>query len=458
MFKERIERWLRQEPLRWAVIEYLCTLSCPLYLVGGAVRDALLGRPGCDVDLAVKGRAIALARQIADRFHGAYVPLDLERDTARVVFVLEGRRQYVDLAKLRAESIEEDLQARDFTVNAMAVPLLEGGVGELIDPTGGQRDLSRRLLRVVYPQAFAEDPLRVLRAVRLQGSLGFVLTDDTMELARRWAWALSKVSAERIRDELVQILSLREASEAFQCAFELGALRVVFPELASSELAADAIATLRELEKVLAGFEEGGGPFPQLRPYRGALLMHWNDEFSPGQKGRLLLKLAALLVPVFWNEPRGAARVARRLRFSSQQVCYLERILQGVRLLLEGSVLREPLGAYRYFRQVGKAGLDGAILFLVLQDQARQKAHLDVVQFLLEAWFRRYDRLVAPPRLLSGREVMEVLGLKPGPDVGKWLERLQEAQVKGQVRSREEAIVFLRRCKGGYVRKRDKRA
>ena len=186
--------------------------------------------------------------------------------------------------------------------------------------------------------------------------------------------------------------------------------------------------------------------------------MHWNDEFSPGQKGRLLLKLAALLVPVFWNEPRGAARVARRLRFSSQQVCYLERILQGVRLLLEGSVLREPLGAYRYFRQVGKAGLDGAILSLVLQDQARQKAHLDVVQFLLEAWFRRYDRLVAPPRLLSGREVMEVLGLKPGPDVGKWLERLQEAQVKGQVRSREEAIVFLRRCKGGYVRKRDKRA
>src|SRR5437667_32995 len=174
--------------------------SAPV-LVGGAVRDAWLGRrPGREVDLdvAVPAGALDLARRVAERLRGAFVPLDPERGTGRVV--LPGVR--LDVSDFRGPSLAADLAARDFTVNALAVPLREllvRGGAPIVDPTGGLADLRARRLRAPDLRVFTDDPLRALRGVRLEAALGFRLTRGTVAAIRAVAPALAAVAAERAR-------------------------------------------------------------------------------------------------------------------------------------------------------------------------------------------------------------------------------------------------------------------
>src|SRR5213592_3430712 len=191
--------------------------SAPV-LVGGAVRDARLGRrPGREVDLdvAVPAGALDLARRVAERLRGAFVPLDPERGTGRVV--LPGVR--LDVSDFRGPSLAADLAARDFTVNALAVPLRElatHGAAPIVDPTGGLADLRARRLRAPASRVLADDPLRALRGVRLEAALGFRLTRGTVAAIRAVAPALPAVAAERVRDEVLAVLGLPAAARAFQ--------------------------------------------------------------------------------------------------------------------------------------------------------------------------------------------------------------------------------------------------
>src|SRR3989442_816797 len=196
-------------------------------LVGGAVRDAWLGRrPGreVDVDVAVPAGALDLARRVAERLRGAFVPLDPERGTGRVV--LPGVR--LDVTDFRGPSLAADLAARDFTVNALAVPLREllvRGGAPIVDPTGGLADLRARRLRAPDLRVLTDDPLRALRGVRLEAALGFRLTRGTVAAIRAVAPALAAVAAERVRDELLLMLALpgtARAQSASGCACRRG--------------------------------------------------------------------------------------------------------------------------------------------------------------------------------------------------------------------------------------------
>ncbi|MBC7255649.1 MAG: CCA tRNA nucleotidyltransferase, partial [Chloroflexi bacterium] len=151
-----LQAWLEAMPFRREAVAHLMAAQEAVYLVGGSVRDALLGRHGYDLDVVIEGSAIALGRRLADALRGAFFVMDREHDVARVV-VRQGEAYYhVDLAGLRAKEIEGDLRARDFTINAMAVPL-RAGLGELLDPTGGLDDLRRKVLRAAYEGAFRDD-------------------------------------------------------------------------------------------------------------------------------------------------------------------------------------------------------------------------------------------------------------------------------------------------------------
>src|SRR5881628_3871065 len=202
-------------------------------LVGGAVRDAWLGRrPGREVDLdvAVPAGALDLARRVAERLRGAFVPLDPERGTGRVV--LPGVR--LDVTDFRGPSLAADLAARDFTVNALAVPLREllvRGGAPIVDPTGGLADLRARRLRAPDLRVFTDDPLRALRGVRLEAALGFRLTRGTVAAIRAVAPALAAVAAERVRDELLLVLALPDTARAFRRMDALGLLGVLLPEV-----------------------------------------------------------------------------------------------------------------------------------------------------------------------------------------------------------------------------------
>ncbi|NLG51557.1 MAG: CCA tRNA nucleotidyltransferase [Chloroflexi bacterium] len=461
MQKSLVREWLDSVPLRRRVVDYLCQMQSPIYLVGGTVRDALLGRPGYDIDVAVDGPALALARRVADHFHGAFVAMDPDRDVGRVVLRVGGEYHHVDFAGLRAEDILHDLRARDYTINAMAIPLC-GGLGELLDPTGGYDDLRAGLLRATGDKAFEDDPARILRGIRLRGSLGFTVAGETEDLMREWLPALRFVSAERVRDEVAQILALDDAAESLYYAADLGALQTVFPQFNDDALTLAAIRAVRALEDVLraAGGQAAGeietAIVDNLRgattlwTYLPRLTKHWAEELTVGRARRVAYKLAALLC-VLPQAAEASTSITREFRLCAAEVRF-------VRLTIEGSARAlafcdvdslEPLDIHRYYRAVGDAGLDGAVLALARQ-QAGGTACDDLARLadragrLLEAWFTEHARLVDPPPLLSGRDVLQQTTAKRGPLVGQVLDAVREAQVQGVVHSADEALAYAR--------------
>jgi putative nucleotidyltransferase with HDIG domain len=228
------------ESLLTPLAAFLKTEDASGWLVGGAVRDLLRGHPGADLDVAVDGAALDLARRFADLTGGAWVPLDEATNTARVVWTTQAGPFVLDLVRLRAPTIEDDLRLRDFTINALALPLDRCDRGRfesdaLLDPTGGFADLmTHRVIRLAGPYAFFDDPLRTLRAVRLGAQLGFTIDSATDQALRQDAPRIAHVAQERVRDELIKLLSLPRVAPWLGYMDETRLLTAIIPELEAS--------------------------------------------------------------------------------------------------------------------------------------------------------------------------------------------------------------------------------
>ncbi len=214
------------------------TQGTPWYLVGGLVRDQLLARPldYLNVDLAVPSGALEASRQLAAHLRGAFVPLDEEAGTARIVVTRDGARRELDVSDFRGATLEEDLGRRDFTVNAIAVALDDwlrspDSPAPLIDPLNGREALAQRRLITCFSGTFEDDPVRILRAFRFIAQLGFTLDPAAPPLMSRSVTELTRISGERVRDELLAIFDTDRASEALRSLDRLGALDVLVPEL-----------------------------------------------------------------------------------------------------------------------------------------------------------------------------------------------------------------------------------
>lgn len=492
----------------WRAVQRLAAArDVRLWPVGGAVRDALLGRPIRDWDFAVERDALGLARAVADTLGGDFYPLDAERGTGRVILTTEsGARLELDFAALRGDTLETDLVARDFTVNALALD--ENGA--VVDPTGGLSDLQARRIRAASEKAFHDDPLRLLRAVRVEAELGFEIEPQTAAWLLRDAPLLTQPSAERLRDEFVRLLSLPGAAASMQRLDEFGLLSHVIPELITLKGVAQSpphtldvwqhtLATMDALEGIIAAMcrsvtvqpadslerlphvEQAFQPAVYgdvarvLGQFAGDLCTHLAIEVSGGRDRALLLKLAALLHDVgkpktrsqsedgrihFYNHELVGRSLAatrmKRLRFSRDEVERV-RVLVGQHLRPMFLAQGEPLtrrAVYRYFRATACAGVDVVLLALAdhlaiwgprLLEEARWARLLDVAETLLTHWFERYEETVVPPALVTGGDLMAELGLAPGPQIGRLLKTLQEAQAAGEVRTREEALALAER-------------
>jgi tRNA nucleotidyltransferase/poly(A) polymerase len=497
-------RWLSENPWWRRAIAAVDDAGCadaPVYIVGGTVRDALLGRPSCDLDLAVGGapgahNAMALARRLANALGGAYVPLDAERDVGRIVLDSGGEHRHIDVAALRPNvqgtewplchppisDIEADLRARDLTINAMAWPLVqvpgtsEGarhlslGIGPLLDPLGGEADLRAGLLRAASPLAFQDDPLRILRVIRLRGALGFSVTHETKALMiaalPRLSWGDdARISAERLRDELLQILALDAAADALAYGADLGIWDMVMPEVAAPMQGdGGGLDTLRTWEACFGPLlrqeadqtGEVAAIVAALEPYLSDLLAHWCEELCDQRPRWWSTKLAALLISTLPPGPKApwsiAGNLGRRLRLSTREVRHLEGVVRATLDLwpmlaeipvAQISTASARLALYRYCREAGVDGIDGALLRLAQDVASGPTPHLAIVVQLLEAWFRRHEEWVDPSPLLSGGEIMQALELAPGPRIGELIERLREAQVQGLIRTTDEAHAYL---------------
>lgn len=460
-----VVRWLR-------VVASLADPRVEPVLVGGVVRDACLGRAtGADVDVAVPRGALELARRVADRVGGAFVALDLERGAGRVV-TGEGR---LDLTDFRAPTLEEDLHGRDFTVNALAVPvreLLRRGVAAIADPTGGLADLMARRLRLASPGVLVADPLRALRAVRLAELLGLRITPATARAVALVAPRLNTVSAERVRDELLGLVALPAAARALRRADRLGVLAAVLPEVEPMRSTAQPpphrFDVLEHSLRAVAGADEVVTRVGDLEPFGEELAGHLGAPLGGGVTRTHLLKLAALLhdvakpetrqvvngrVRFFGHELAGAVRareIGARLRLPGTVCAALERLvrhhLRPMHLGEAGVVTARA--RYRLYRDLGAETRD--LLLLALVDAAAVRGQSPVtlwpratlIRDLLAGWAVQ-QRAAAEPPLVRGEDVMARYGLSPGPEVGRLLRHAREAQDLGLVRTREEALAYL---------------
>lgn len=471
-------------PLIWPdwILEFqsfLQPLPGEIYIVGGAVRDALLHRPLHDLDLATSGNAIYLTRQIANYFKGDFFALDAKRDVGRALVQTPEGRLVIDVAHLRGDSLGDDLKDRDFTVNAMAVNIKQS-LDLLIDSLGGQGDLVAKHLRQCTPAAFENDPVRALRAVRQSAQFGMRIEAATLRGIRAVVPSLNESSSERLRDELMKLLALPRPAAPVRVAYQLGLLQAVLPEISSPQ-AIDTwsytLAVLGSLAGILgiisytrtdnaaASFSYGMMAI-QFDRYRRQLYDHMNMLWPNERPHHALLMLAVLLsnagnsaAPRSENSlqdddksAKVAGKRADALRLSSNEIQRLVTIIQHRHHPIFAS---EPnaLAIHRFWRAVGEAGTDICIFDLAdfLASQGYQLQHkawlgrVERVRILLEAYYEKHDQLVAPPVLVDGNQLIQVLSLKPGPIIGQLLDHIREAQVEGHVKTTEDALDLARR-------------
>lgn len=484
-------------PLVQAAANVLIERQVEGLIAGGAVRDVLLGRPVHDWDFVVERDALRLARETADRLRASFYILDAERETGRVVVRhADGSRTFLDFALRRGEDWTADLQARDFALNTMAFSL--NPPGWLYDPLGGRADLQARRVRAASPTSFQSDPVRILRGVRLAAALEFELETQTAEWARRDAALLERISAERVRDELMKMLAMDDAASSLRRLDDLAVLERVIPEVALMKETEQSsphhwnvfehtLRLVEMLERIFALMglgRETGRPLPTpphvwgdvertLGPYRGDLAAHLEAILSDERTVMDALKLAALLhdcgkpatlrieddgrTRFFGHDQIGADMAAARVRALRLANVEVERVRTIVANHMRPQQLADSglsaRGVYRYFRDTGAAGID--IILLALADHLathgpdvqveRWEKRLDAASKLIGEYLERIRASLDAPVLMGGGALIKALGLHPGPRVGELLEAIREAQIAGEIHTPQEALALARR-------------
>jgi poly(A) polymerase len=443
------------------------------WIVGGAVRDAALGRDVVDVDLVVAGEAEPAARDISSAAGGVAFSLSEEFGTWRAL----GDGWHVDVTTMRGDRVEDDLARRDFTINSVAVPLADQAA-TAIDPRGGLTDLDARLLRATSERSFTEDPLRVLRAARLASALGLQLDPDTAELARAAADRAADPAGERQLAELRLLITGADPLRGLELLHELGATAVVLPELEALrgveqnpnhhlDVYGHTVEVLRELLEVESDLDRYAG---ERAPEVAELLAEpLADELTRGGALRFGAVVHDMGKPVtrgihgdyitFIGHDREGVRIVGDLCGRLKASRRLTRHLQGLTLhhLRLGFLARErPLPRrreYEYLRETDPVGVDVTLLSVADRLAARGQgpiagpemvqAHLELAREMLAAaldWRRD-----GPPRSpIPGDELASELGIEPGPELGRIIGEVEAAVYTGEVSDRDDAVAFAR--------------
>jgi tRNA nucleotidyltransferase/poly(A) polymerase len=436
-----------------------------VYLVGGAIRDLLLGRPTQDLDFVLPQGSIQLAKAVSRRLNGAMYTLDDVRHSARVILRQgEQDEQVLDFTSFIGENLEEDLRQRDFTINAMALDL--EALAEVIDPLGGEADLEAKQIRLCGPDSLNADPLRVLRGVRLISSYNLRYELEITTAMRVAIKRLGLVSGERIRDELFKCLAVPNFEAVAALFSEFG----VFDELRLLTFGVDPSGrqsrqveneTLTFLARLSNNPEGGqqvaqGGPNPDFQHLHAFQVM-LDEPLQGGRKRRHLLLLCSILLHIHPAFDAGKMSTPELLpgEFSEQitQALLIGQKEKGYFKAVSGGFLRladlsryQPgkLDYYRFFREFSSYGLDSALLAMaeVKSQEPLLQFNPKICQEVFHTWFTEQARTVNPPRLVDGDLLQRELEIGPGVKIGNLLEEIREQQVLGKINTTAEAIAF----------------
>lgn len=385
-------------------------------LVGGAVRDALLGRQAeyLDLDFILPAETVKIGRQLAKRYQAGFVVLDAERQIARVVF----EQATVDLALQEGNSLETDLNRRDFTINAIAY---NPHNNQFIDPLQGIADLQARLMRMVSVENLQDDPLRLLRAYRQAAQLNFTIESNTKSMMPVLAPLLAQVAAERIQTELSYLLKSAQGTPWLQAAWEDKLLQVCFPD-----------ATAVALAQIVA-IDHSAIALTQTWPRLGIEL-----QAPVTSKLTSLLslgKLASLLPSL----PEAAESQLLNLKYARAEIRAVVTALKNLPQLRAYATsemsLREQ---YFFFQDVGS-------FFPVLAVMVVAEGMLiDAIAPMINRYLRSDDQVAHPQPLVTGKDLMQALSLPASRQIGELLTEIQVARIEGKVDSYEAAIEFAK--------------
>jgi putative nucleotidyltransferase with HDIG domain len=480
------------------------------WLVGGAVRDAALKKPVKDLDLAVEPVPDfdARIRKLARRLNASVFPLDEERRVYRLTprSARPGRGPQWDISPFQGRDLNEDLLRRDFTINAMALPLTPGfrpradkktGLfklptlkkADVIDPAGGLKDLISGTIRAVSPEAFEGDPLRLLRAFRFSSCLGFRLAPGTLKLIKARAALLKRSAPERIHDELMMILASPHAAARVKELYAAGLLTAVIPDLEAQRSCAEVYygkgGVLKHTFAVMERMD-------QFLAHTGDYIPDWKKigEFFAQKE---VLKLAALLHDI--AKPPCAREIGGRLRFFGHEehgAVMSRRIMEDLRFsrdhikLVTGTIgthlrpgnlaandLISDRAVFRFFRTMGEYTVPLLILcwadhasyvspatlaairtrirekpFAIPKGGLPQNGTKKTLRFMqvLNLLFRTYiskNIKLKTARRIDGHDVIKALIFKPGPEVGEVLEKVKLRQFEGRITDRRQALRYL---------------
>lgn len=398
------------------------------YIVGGFVRDWLLGRETNDIDIAVDGNVVNIAQEIAREIRGKLVLLDDGNNTVRVVVIEDGSEErkktetewHLDFSSFSGD-IESDLRRRDFTINAMAValkdflpwakatiqadkpgktPAKESRQLGIVDPFSGVKDLGDKTIRALSDKVFEADASRLLRAVRFAAEFGFTIQPETELWIRHYSHLAAQIPGEKVREELLRLLNQRQAAHHLKYLDKLGLLLVLIPELSETkgveqptmhfwDVFEHSLQTVAAIEFLIreGDWEYGDKDMLSFAPWSETIDRHLCQKVSSGSNHKTLLKLAGLLHDIakprtkslddtgrarFLGHTKQGAEIAQnileRLRFSNREITFVKSLvyhhLRPVQMASEGLPTQRAI--YRYFRDTGDAGID--ILFLALAD------------------------------------------------------------------------------------------
>lgn len=453
-------------------------------VVGGAVRDRLLGREIVDLDIALPEDPQTFAETLAKKRDGRCFPLDEERRIYRVSFA-DGI--YVDLAKWQGDTIEKDLDRRDFTINALAVPLKKwrsnNWKSNVIDRNNGLTHLRQNQIVPVSKTVFSDDPLRLLRAFRIAAELNFFVGKPTLSLIHKEKNKIKRSAPERIREEWLRLFAAADSYSVLENMNRSGLLDVLFPESKNLRRTApryygkggvlkhtlDSVQCFEDIHKTLRSWFPASAKEIQL---------YLNEKIS-GHVRHAHCKWALMLHDI--GKPKTAAIVKGRLRFfehehvgadmvqklalryrwsSDETVRYARLVRNHMRPgnLAAQDVLTDK-AIHRFFRDLG----DDAVAMLLVsladhltyltptQKKKRATSHEKITIKMIHRYYQESER-VAPPRLVNGNDVMKHLKIPPSPMIGTLLKELQEAQSEGHIKTKEAALEFLKKAHVQMVR------
>ncbi len=441
-----------------------------LYLVGGCIRDILLNKPCVDRDFVVIGTsAIEIAKKAAGLFDGHFIILDEKHDIARVV--MPDKVNTLDFAGCVGSDIYTDLANRDYTLNAIACRIGDQSC-EIIDPLDGQTDIKNGLIRAISEENLIDDPLRLLRAFRLVAQFGFKIEKNTLEMIRNHHKLIDNMAFERINIELIKFFESENSAENLTLMKETGLLFDIFPELIPQKqvppnlhhhlcLIDHSIEVVRQIELELKNFPDWARD-------------HMYRQFSATTKMISLLKTAALLhdlgKPDTWSideegrhrfikhEEVGAEQaqeLLKRLKYSKNASAYICLLIKNhlypSQLIREGLEHISEKAIMRFFRRISDNTPD--LLLLALADRLSARGpeitpevinrNIQGTYMLLERYKNASEEIKTIPKLITGKEIMEMFDIPAGPLVGKILSALKEEQISGNINTKEEALDFV---------------